>query len=278
MKICAVIFALNGYKKKYPFWFYNSTTSFKKWHPDIELKIIEEGYTYYPDHRYMVECIINLMEKDGYDKIIKVDMDAIVCGRFDEILDDNVSPIITTLSTNFSADINQNPHQCFCLPLRNILEYSNINSAIFSVNGLSTAKFLYDFSNKNKVYEEAALNLMNRDPQLSRMIRIVDFPYSISKSVYNMRFHRMSDLECEKQNGVSLSCDDNSPIISHLSPFKRLFVHKGMLLNHDGKQIKFFHNFSAKRAYDIIMNTDDNVKKFFEDECNCNLKLPYLLN
>ena len=84
-------------------------SSFKKFHPDVTLHVIDESNieSYgssgqyekeIRDHcgifRFVVAC--EIMEKHNYDKFILLGADTVTCSRMDEFLDDNENDILLT--------------------------------------------------------------------------------------------------------------------------------------------------------------------------------------
>lgn len=271
-KVCAVLFALNGYDEKFPFWFKNSTSTFKKWNPDIELKIIRDGYTFDNNLSHISKCILDLMENENYTKVIVIEADTITCGPFTEFLDENEYQFCVTPNYSYNySDILQ-PKNIYMNKNFNILEIENLNPGIFSVNSLEAAKFLVNLHSSMNCIFEPVLNYILYHETYSYSMKVIGFPYSLSSYVYNCRFTGLRSLNEKTENGeIKFSCDEFSPIISFLSPFKRLHVHEGKLLNHDGKWIKCIHLASSETTYNIIKNLDKNIIDFLDID----ISLPY---
>ena len=116
-KVCCIVPIFGRYAQNRPFYCKNSVNSFKKWHPDIELKILDDEYMKQIPGNNFSEKFLNfgrdkfmyikkLFVEQGYTKVIVIGADTITCARFDEFLNDNSTPMLATLDHKMAWDID----------------------------------------------------------------------------------------------------------------------------------------------------------------------------
>jgi len=95
-------------------------TSFKKWHPDIDVFIfnkdnIDHEMVYDYTAGYCKFYYASTLFDKGYDKVISLGVDTITCNRLDELIDNN-EDVLVSLDFNYGITLNQiplSPNNCF---------------------------------------------------------------------------------------------------------------------------------------------------------------------
>lgn len=215
--------------------------SFKNWNPKVDVIIINEQnkvewdskLVHYEvgDELFIMQYIYahHLMAEMGYTKVISLGCDTITCGRLDEFLDDNKTDILCSL--NYAkpegTEYWQNPVETFP---GGVHDTPNINADVVCFNNEAALRKVIDLSIYHYTYFsiQGGLNELYCNPVPNGFsIKIVDYPYHLSKVVYNAR-----------SKGVMFT---NQITGNPNSPVKRFKVEKNKLYTHDDKQIKVFH-------------------------------------
>lgn len=258
MKQCCVIFACNDYELKYPEMVQRSVKSFKKFHPDIEVKLVNERV----DTEFWVwrtEYVRDLFIKEGYTKVIMLGSDTITCSRLDEFLNDNTTSFLATsdymcIPENFVQKCGYVQSVSRCK-----MEGKYINSDVSCFNNTKILDEIIKIMKTLNCHDNDAMNHANCNPILRNDIHIVDFPYFIKRFTYNLRGFGLVGSDCIKKDGrVSFGFDGD--IISEISPLKNWNVINNRVYNHDGKHVKCIHLASYK----------DETLEFLFSENVCN--------
>jgi hypothetical protein len=266
----ALFFATGkDYREKMKFWVHNSVTSFKKWHPEIEVRLVTEEdagmYTFYSTTRY---DFVKKMFQEGYERVIVSGIDIITTGRMTELLEDTTTPVIGTyegivVSPYYLCDKNT-----YCNRLRGILENQNINSDLLLYNNVSGVDKLIEYMHKYpKETDQYALNMLNKDTNL---VKCVCWPYFFAQSAYNMSALGFFGYGSFRDDGLYLGWD--GPKLSDILPTKRFICQADILYNHEGKIAKSLHfNGELKNTFNTLFQ--DDILKFFTEHCDCDLTL-----
>lgn len=264
-------FIICGSYKNYHFFSENSVSSFKKWHPDIDVLIVDdEMIKECKSNHYginVLEITIKLFEK-GYSKVIEINADTITCSRFDELLDDINTPVLATL--DFPMDPSGYPYQVSkCMLPHNNIECKNVNAGIICFNNLNSVKEILELTKiiPGITNEQYALQYyMDTNPD---KVKVVDFPYLFSPFVYNCRGHGTIGTNCIRDGKLYFGFD--GPMISEISPIKLYKPIGEKLYNHLGKHVKMFH--FVTRDPEIKNWFNEETVKFFIEKCACNWDL-----
>ena len=280
-KICCVIMMTDDYAPKRPFYRKNSEASFKKWHPDIEVIILNEKLLEPYDtktHPYSFglarfSFIKDLFRKNGYTKVISVGGDTITCARFDDFLRDDTSPVLATLDYKnlMPRDMYPPDIQPFFSPPHGVFEWPTINTDVVCFNTPDAIDIIEKICHEIKNHEQAGVNYMFT--KLRGSVRIVDFPYETSKFVYNNRSKGVLGSGCIKKGKLHFGLDGRQ-----IGEFSPIFVWKPIgerLYNQDGKHVKCFHFCSQDDSDPTKEWFNDETIRFFVEHCNCDWSLPF---
>lgn len=260
MSIICITFAWGKYRT-WDMLYKNCLESFKKWHPDIELRVFgDEDYTggdiekidgHAASMWRFTEC--RKLFDQGYTKVIMFGLDTFTCARWDELLNDNVTPVITTLSGPyaFSADKIQMNH--VFLKHHGWYEHMYIGSDLVCYNSKTALDELISLQNHNKIHDQYTLNLYVN----AKNYRAADFPYIFSPFVYQGLASWpgcLAQTDCVLEDG-SLRWGMDGPIIGAFSPTTRYKPIGDKLYNHIGKHIKAFNfdkSFNRKNIHTYL--------------------------
>ena len=275
-KICCVVPIFGRYAQNRPFYCQNSVASFKKWHPDIELKILDdaflgdtfkEQFLNFGNERFMY--VKRLFTEQGYTKVIVIGADTITCARFDEFLNDNTTPMIVTLDHKMLWDIDFEMKPFVSLH-HGVFEWPHINGEIMCINNPSALDVVYRVAKERKCMDQIAMNYVYT--YHPGYIRIVDFPYEFSLFVYNNRAKDGIGADCIRNGQLYFGIDGQK--IGEFTPIKVWKPIGDKLYNHLGKHVKLFH-FCTHIEEDAKQWFNDETVKFFVEHCACNWDLPF---
>jgi hypothetical protein len=277
MKTIALFFATGSeYREKMKFWVHNSVASFKKWHPDIEVRLVTEEdagmYTFFSTERL---DYTKKMFGQGYNQVIMIGIDIITTGRMTEFLEDTTTPIVGAyegkcVNPDYLCDNNT-----FCHRLRGILENQHINTDTVVYNDPVAVDKLIEYMHKYpKDTDQYALNMLNKDTNL---VRCIPWPYYFSPTTYNSAaLGFLAGYKCFRDDGHYFGCD--GPKLSDILP-TRQFIRRGdIIYNHEGKIVKSLH-FSGdvkNMTFNKLFNQD--ILDFFTEQCDCDLTIEQLEN
>lgn len=246
-RVICITFAWGSYRT-WDLLYKNCTQSFKKWHPDIEMRIFgDEDYdgdlsNLNDGHNASIwryQTVIKMFN-EGYTKVILVGLDTFTCSRWDELLEDNVSPVVATLSGPFLFDSQNVNHRHVFLPKHGWFENMFVGSDLVCYNSKKAVEDLLDIQQKFKKHDNHSLNVYVNE--VNHNCRVVDFPYMFSQCVYQGLTGwpgLLAPTDCINQNG-ELRWGFDGPVIGKFSPTTRFLPIDGKLYNHIGKHIKAF--------------------------------------
>ena len=280
-KICCIVPIFGRYAQNRPFYCKNSVSSFKKWHPDIELKILDDEYMKQIPGDNFSEKFLNfgrdkfmyikkLFTEEGYTKVIVIGADTITCARFDEFLNDNSTPMLATLDHKMAWNIDFDMKALF-MPKHGVYEIPHINGEIICINSVEVLDLVYKVAKERNYMDQIAMNYVyTYNPGY---IHIVDFPYERSLFVYNNRAKDGIGADCIRNGQLYFGMD--GPKIGEFTPIKVWKPIGDKLYNHLGKHVKLFHfcTHIDENAKDLWFN--DETIKFFVEHCACDWSLPF---
>jgi len=261
----------------------NVKNSFNKFHPDCDYFQINhlnqdswnkklQYYDFAPETFLMQYIYAYEIMKRGYDKVIILGTDTIVCSRLDEFLDDNETPILATL--NYPC---QESTEYWTTPFING-EHYNINADVACFNNAEALKKVIDLSIEHYTHFsiQGGMNEMAFVDK-SYEVKIVDAPYPNSTVVYNARSKGVFGTDMIKKGKLAKHGPglDGQP-----SPIYYWYVDNGKLFTNGGKQIKVFHFVEGLggrpiEAFNELINDfkhnwfNPETLRFFREECGC---------
>lgn len=263
MKTVCVTFAWGKYRE-WKVLYDNCINSFKKWHPGIEMRIITDadydgdiatldGYT---GSLWRFQVCSKLFD-EGYTKVIMIGLDTFAISRWDEMLDDNTTPLLGVLGGPFCLDADIKLQELF-LPRHNWYENMTICADLTCYNCKWVIEELIQILHKYKRHDNHAIDLYANELN-PRACKIVDWPYAFSPYVYYCRASWFGILggECINSDGT-IRWGIGGPTIGKFSPTIRFLPIEDKLYNHVGKHVKAF-------AFDKSM-TKDRMHHYLNDE------------
>lgn len=260
----------------------NVRRSFNKFHPDCDYIQINQHnqerwnknlkYYEFAPETFLMQYIYayEVMMQRGYDKVIILGTDTIVCSRLDEFLDDNETPVLATL--NYPC---QESTEWWITPYE-YGEHYNINADVACFNSADALKKVIDLSIEHYTHFSIQGG-MNEMFTTTNEVKIVDAPYSKSKVVYNARSKGVFGTDMIKKGKLAKHGPqlDGTP-----SPIQRWYVKDNKLFTEDHKQIKVFHFVEGLggrpiEAFNGLINDfktnwfNPETIKFFKEECGC---------
>lgn len=260
-KIGCVILAIG---KKYKKMSAVAANSFKKFHPNIDLFLIDESnLNLYSSNELNLSfgflkyaIAYEIMKKHKKDKIIILGSDTITCDYLSEFIENDEDDILATLDYPYQLCINN-----FCTPDSE----THLNADVVCFNN---SEAILDCIKKapqhNLYFEQGALNEIVWTTNKYKT-KIVDGPYKETKVLYNVR---------SKGNIIA------APYTKPWSQYTKLFyVKENKLYTHDNKQIKVFHyceGFGTMKDefFLEIINSwifdwfNEDTKNFFKQNCD----------
>ena len=232
--------------------------SFKKFHPDIAIFILnkKDPTLYQAIDKFSQGLAICL--HNNYQKAIFLGADTITCARLDEFLE-NEEDILATLDY---------PYRLVTKYVTTPDDQTHINADVLCINNLSVIYKICEITTKfpTEYWEQGALNqiIWNRINNYS--CRIIDAPYHTSKIIYNAR-----------AKGNIIAQSGEKPWHNYTQHWK---VNDNKLYSHDNKQIKVFHycdglgtlnndKFENIINYWIDTAFNQETKIFFTEHCDC---------
>jgi hypothetical protein len=222
-----------------------------------------------------------IIKQYGYEKVIILGTDTIVCNRMDEFLDDNITPVLATL--NYP---NQDSTEHWTTPVTQVqlpdgqivFDHLNINADVVCFNSSEALRKVIELSIEHYTHYsiQGGLNeLAFADKSFE--VKIVDAPYPTSNVVYNARSKGvfgtgMIVKGVLAKHGPHL---DGTP-----SPIKQWYVKDDKLYTRDNKHIKCFHFVEGIGGRDIesfkeLTNDfktnwfNQETLTFFKEKCGC---------
>jgi len=265
MKIGCVIFFFG---KKYEALGNCAVSSFKAWHPDIDLLHVNEHnveefdasrfFKKIPHGPFKYLLAYEALKTRGYDKIIILGADTITCGRLDEFINDNESDVVVTLDY---------PYQLVTPRFSGPDSESHLNSDVICFNNPLVIKEIINLIGHYPIYlDQGALNETIWSDQYNFKFNIADGPYEESKVVYNAR-----------AKGNITAGPGQKPWGKYTNKF---YVKDNKLYTGDDKQIKVWHYCDgfgtiSDNQFKALMNKwvfewfNEDTKTFFKEHCGC---------
>mgnify|MGYP003638897918 FL=1 len=151
-----------------------------------------EHFDYAPE-TYLMQYIYayEIMKKHKYEKVIILGSDTIVCGRLDEFLDNDTTPVLASLNywIHESTEHWSSPTIQVELPDGSKeLDHLNINADVVCFNSSDALLKVITLSIEHYGYFsiQGGLNELAHADK-SYEVKIVDSPYPLSKVSYNVR-------------------------------------------------------------------------------------------
>ena len=237
-----------------------------------------------------------IMKKHNYEKVIILGSDTIVCGRLDEFLDDDTTPVLATLNywIQESTEHWKTPMIEVLLPDGSkTIDHLNVNADVVCFNSDEALLKVITLSMDHYCHFsiQGGLNeLIHMDKSYGS--KIVDSPYPLSKVSYNVRAKGVPRCEMIKKGNL-VNCwphnihgfppawlHERNLLDGKPSPIKSWYVKENKLYTHDHKQIKVFHfveglgGQSVERFNELINDFkyhwfNKETIKFFQEQCNC---------
>lgn len=243
--IC-VTFAWGTYRS-WDLLYKNCLESFKKWHPDIEVRVFGDE-DYEGDTNIFINDVhaaslwrfktCRKMFDEGYTKVILMGLDMFTCARWTEFLEDNTSPVIATLSGPYLFDSDTVKHHHVFLPAHGWFENKFVGCDLTCYNSKNALDDLIRVQEKYKKHDNHSLNVYVNE--INPACRVVDYPYMFSTFVYNGLASWpgcLGQSDCVTEDG-SLRWGMDGPVIGKFSPTTRYLPVDDKLYNHIGKHIK----------------------------------------
>jgi len=280
----------------------NAVSSFKTFHPDIDLIYITDDnlkqyledldITEYYDHLGVlrIHIIKELMKQQHYTKMIMLGADTFTCSRLDEFLSESSSDMICSLGPPYpflKTEYWSPTVKTYSTTENHTLnEVDFINADVVCFNNLKVVETLYE---KTLEYwtnhaEQGGMNFLyqNQD-SLNIKVSIVDYPYFSTPVVYNVRSKGAASGGCQMKEGKLYNGHYNnsdSKVIGNIYPTSQYTVKDDKLYTPDGKQIKVFHYAEAlavktKHEFEEVIGEiktlwfNDQTKDFLINKCNC---------
>lgn len=260
-KIACVILAIGDKYKKLST---VAANSFKKFHPDIELILINEQnkheFTSFNNNvplsalKYMIPY--EIMAKKNKSKVIILGSDTITCDYLNEFIENDNDDILATLDY---------PYQLISEDVMSPDNETHLNSDVVCFNNKEALLDCIKKSFRHKTYgEQGALNEIAWADKKFK-VKIVDGPYSETSVLYNVR-----------SKGNICAEPNTKPWSKYTLQY---YVKDNKLFTYDHKQIKVFHYCEGygnldKNNFLNIMNLwifnwfNQQTKDFFKNHCN----------
>jgi hypothetical protein len=262
MKPICLTFAFGKYRTM-DVLYKNCINSFKKWHPDVEMRVITDDDDALPDYTFPTIAMTRWkwakkMFDEGYTKVIVVGLDNFATARWDELLSDETTPILCTLGGPYCRDHDIRFQNIF-MPNHNWYENMTINSDLTCYNCRWVIDDLEKILLKYMRDDNHAIDLYVNEVNPGAA-RVVDWPYVFSRFVYNGRagwFGLLSPDHCVNEDGT-VRWGLDGPVIGQFSVTTRYKPIGDKLYNHVGKHMKGF-------AFDKTYNKND-LSTYLNDE------------
>lgn len=279
----------------------NAINSFKKWHPDIDIIHVTNDVLdqYLKDlditepHKHVglirVQIIHGLLKLGHYDKIIMLGLDTFTCSYLDDLIENNTDDLICSSGPPYSFMGTEywTPKVInFNTGFFNGADIDFINADVACFNTTKGAKLLIDktiefFTHQS---EQGGMNYIYQNQNdLDIKVSIIDFPYLITRSLYNVRSKGLAVGGNQQYRGKLYSGhykDPQSHIVSSVYPTSEYYIRHNQLFTKDNKQIKVFHyaedlgNKNDEEYSELVEDIKTNwfnpkTKDFLINQCNC---------
>ena len=248
MKCVCITFAWGSYRQ-WKVLYENCLASFKKWHPDIEMRVIGDeemaGWKAPEDFEEFRSAMSMLrmqwcrkMFDEGYTKVILIGLDTFALSRWDELLDDETTPVLATLGGPFVIDPDIE-HKFVFNPQHNWYENMTIGADLTCFNKKEALDDIIEILKITKRHDNYAIDFYVNQGNPSAC-KVVDWPYVVSPFVYNCRScwpGLLSIDRCTQEDG-SITWGIGGQVSGKFSPTTRYLPIEDKLYNHIGKHIK----------------------------------------
>lgn len=275
-KTIALFFASGSdYREKMRFWIHNSVASFKKWHPEIEVRLVTDDILEYPFELFRFKYTKQMFEQ-GYSRVLIIGVDILTTGYMSEFIDDRTTPILAAYEGKCVHPDVLCDKNTFCHRLRGVLENQWVNTDTILFNSVQAVEKMieyvvrYSISNQNDMY---ALNMLNKETDI---VKCVPWPYFFSPVTYNSAaLGFLAGYKCFRDDGLYFGCD--GPKISDILP-TRLFLRQGNIMyNHEGKIVKSIHFSGDVKNFKLNLLFSDDIRSFLEKECNVDFTIEQIV-
>ena len=272
----------------------NAIESFKKWHPDVHIHVInndsfkgyltELGITEYYDAVGLIRVYIirELLKTQGYKKIIMLGLDTFTCSYLDEFMNNDTDDMICSSGPPYSFMKTD-----YWAPKVVDGDVDFINADVACFNNWEAADMLINKSIEfwTNHSEQGGMNYLYQNQEsLDIKVSIVDFPYNKANSLYNVRSKGAAYGGNQMYKGKLYSGnykDPNSRVIGDVYPTSTYHIKDNKLFTPDSKQIKVFHYAEAlgvktKEEYNETLHEmktlwfNEETKQFLKEQCNMN--------
>jgi hypothetical protein len=278
VKAVCVTLALRHYKN-WEILYKNCVNSWKRFHPDIEHKIVYdedvgEWSDVYDLANIRLKYCRDMFDK-GYDKVFMTGLDVFCTARWDEFLNDNETPLLATSGACYCLNPDIQWRSVFSAR-HNLYENSTICCDLTCFNKKFVIDDVLALMERFHLHDNDGIDLYVNQANPSNC-KVVDFPYYSSEFMYGWKGHRVLGAGCVKEDGsVTWGCD--GPRVGIFSPTTRWMCIDDKLYNTEGKYVKSL--FFAKNI------TPENVHHHYNKEtiewlknvCDIDLKLPSLID
>jgi hypothetical protein len=277
MKPICVTFAWGKYRT-WDVLYKNCIASFKKWHPDIEMRVVtDEDFPLKEISNFSISMArfeyTKKLFDEGYTKVISIGLDTFACARWDEILEDNKTPLLATLGGPYCLDPDIKLKYIF-MPQHNWYENMTINADLTCYNCKEVIYDLEKIMMKYKRHDNHAIDLYVNEVNPDAC-RVVDWPYVFSKFVYNGRagwFGLLSPDHCVNEDGT-VRWGIGGPVIGEFSATTRFKPIGNKLYNHVGKHVKALAFDKTYNKNNLSTYLNEETIQWFKDHCDVDMHL-----
>jgi hypothetical protein len=264
------------YRKKMKFWLNNSVSSFKKWHPDIEVKVLVDSdfkeFTWNEDLGPLRIQAVKKLFAEGYSRVIQIGLDTITTGRMTELLEDTTTPIVAVYEGSCSTHTELTDNIVYYNPFRCVFEVQHISTDTLLFNHVCGIEKWFETTKKYpEINDYQALNMLNKE--IPGFIKIVNFPYFISQVTYSLPALGAIGSSCYRDDGLYFGFD--GPKISDILPTKSFVLRGDIMYNHEGKRVKNMHFCSDIKYIPFHKMFNQDVLDFFTEHCDCDLTIEF---
>ena len=242
----------------------------------------ELEYFEYAPETFIMQYVYayEIMRKHNYKKVIILGSDTIVCGRLDEFLDDNTTPVLATLNYPCQESTERWITPIVEVTLENnqvVRDSLNINADVVCFNNHEALKKVIELSLEYYTHFsiQGGLNDLAWTDK-SYEVKVVDAPYPLSKVSYNCRSKGVFGTDMIVKGKLA----KHGALDGQPSPILNWYVKDNKLYTSDHKQIKVFHFVEGLggRPDDKFYELLDDFKTtwfnkdtldFFINDCKC---------
>ena len=242
----------------------------------------ELEYFEYAPETFIMQYVYayEIMRKHNYKKVIILGSDTIVCGRLDEFLDDNTTPVLATLNYPCQESTERWITPITEVTLENnqvVRDSLNINADVVCFNNHEALKKVIELSLEYYTHFsiQGGLNDLAWTDK-SYEVKVVDAPYPLSKVSYNCRSKGVFGTDMIVKGKLAKHGEfDGQP-----SPILNWYVKNNKLYTPDHKQIKVFHFVEGlggrpdDKFYELLNDFkttwfNKDTLSFFINNCGC---------